>query len=79
MNASVPKSPVAAGSGVVCFVLVVGGVSGLLHEWLGWIRFMGFVRLLVPDGYEIASYIVMIVLGFAIGVAGDRVGRPKSR
>ncbi|MDP9842780.1 hypothetical protein [Streptosporangium lutulentum] len=75
MTSTNPKSPLAALSGLLCFVLVVGGGSGLLHEWLGWIHFMGFVRFLAPDGYEIYSYVVMIVLGFAIGAAGDAFTR----
>ncbi|SNS63984.1 hypothetical protein SAMN05216276_101318 [Streptosporangium subroseum] len=75
MTSTNPKSPVAALSGLLCFVLVVGGASGLLHEWLDWIHFMGFVRLLAPDGYEIYSYVVMIVLGFAIGAAGNALTR----
>ncbi|MGS2643935.1 hypothetical protein [Streptosporangium sp. LJ11] len=72
---STSKSPLAALSGLICFVLVVGGASGLLHEWFGWIHFMGFVRFLVPGGYEIYSYVVMIVLGLAVGAAGDAVTR----
>jgi hypothetical protein len=75
MTSTNPKSPLAALSGLLCFVLVVGGGSGLLHEWLGWIHFMGFVRFLAPDGYEIYSYVVMIVLGFATGAAGDALTR----
>ncbi|MEU4534066.1 hypothetical protein AB0G15_04265 [Streptosporangium sp. NPDC023825] len=72
---STSKSPLAALSGLICFVLVVGGASGLLHEWFGWIHFMGFVRFLVPGGYEIYSYVIMIVLGLAVGTAGDAVAR----
>ncbi|MFG2990485.1 hypothetical protein ACGFZK_14550 [Streptomyces sp. NPDC048257] len=75
MTSTTPKSPPAAVSGALCFVLVVGGASGLLHEWLGWIHFMGFVRFLAPDGYEIYSYVVMIALGFAVGAAGDALAR----
>ncbi|WP_436788708.1 hypothetical protein [Yinghuangia sp. YIM S10712] len=75
MSAGTPKSPLAAASGLICFVLVVGGLSGLAHELFGWIRFMGFVRFLVPDGYEVVGYIVMVVLGVIIGAAGDAVGR----
>ncbi|MER5650449.1 hypothetical protein [Streptosporangium sp. NPDC002524] len=75
MTSTTPKSPLAALSGLVCFILVVGGASGLLHEWLGWIHFMGFVRFLVPGGYEIYSYVIMIVLGLAVGAAGDAVTR----
>ncbi|MEU4835510.1 hypothetical protein [Streptosporangium sp. NPDC023615] len=75
MTSSDPRSPLAALFGLLCFVLVVGGVSGLLHEWLGWIHFMGFVRFLAPDGYEIYSYVIMIVLGLALGAAGRAVTR----
>ncbi|MEU9162096.1 hypothetical protein AB0D29_17700 [Streptomyces sp. NPDC048424] len=75
MTSSTPKSPLAAVTGLLSFVLVVGGASGLLHEWLGWIHFMGFVRFLVPDGYEIYGYVVMLVLGLAVGAAGDALTR----
>lgn len=75
MTSTTPKSPLAALSGLICFVLVLGGASGLLHEWFGWIHFMGFVRFLVPGGYEIYSYVVMVVLGLAVGAAGDAVTR----
>ncbi|MFJ4777767.1 hypothetical protein [Streptomyces sp. NPDC088762] len=77
MTSSTQKSPVAAVSGLLCFVLVVGGASGLLHEWFGWIRFMGFVRFLAPEGYETYSYVVMVVLGLAVGVAGDAISRHR--
>lgn len=79
MTTNPSKSPLATLSGVLSFVLVVGGASGLLHEWFGWIQFMGFVRFLVPDGYEIYGYVVMIVLGLAVGVAGDAVTRRADR
>ncbi|GAA3411105.1 hypothetical protein [Streptosporangium vulgare] len=75
MTSGTPKSPLAALASLVCFVLVVGGASGLLHEWFGWIHFMGFVRFLVPGGYEIYSYVIMVVLGLAVGAAGDAVTR----
>ncbi|MEU4730448.1 hypothetical protein [Streptomyces sp. NPDC023588] len=79
MTSTPPKSPGAAVSGLTCFVLVVGGVSGLLHAWLGWIHLMGFVRFLVPDGHEIYGYAVMVVLGVAVGAAGDALaGRRRS-
>ncbi|MET8010027.1 hypothetical protein ABZU86_28410 [Streptomyces sp. NPDC005271] len=75
MTSTPSTSPVAALSDLLCFALIVGGGSGLLHEWLGWIHFMGFVRFLAPDGYEIYSYIIMIVLGLAAGTAGHAVTR----
>ncbi|KOU71348.1 hypothetical protein ADK96_06890 [Streptomyces sp. IGB124] len=67
----------AAVTGLLSFVLVLvlGGGSGLLHEWLGWMHFMGFVRFLVPDGYEIYGYVVMVALGVAVGAAGDSLTR----
>ncbi|GHJ26148.1 hypothetical protein TPA0910_05810 [Streptomyces hygroscopicus subsp. sporocinereus] len=70
MTSSTPTSPLAALSHVVSFTLVVGGGSGLLHEWWGWLHFMGFVRFLVPDGYEVYGYVVMVVVGAAVGAAG---------
>ena len=79
MTSNPSQSPLAALSGLICFVLLVGGASGLLHEWFGWIHFMGFVRFLVPDGYETYSYVIMIVVGLAVGAAGDAVGRPARR
>ena len=66
------RSASASLASLIRFVLVVGGVSGLLHEWFGWVHFMGFLRFLTPDGYEIYSYVVMIVLGLAVGAAGTR-------
>ncbi|GAA3025782.1 hypothetical protein [Streptosporangium longisporum] len=79
MTSFEPASPLRALSGLVCFVLVVCGASGLLHEWLGWTPFMGFFRFLAPDGYEIYTYVIMIVLGLAIGTAGDVVTRRRRR
>ncbi|MFE2030500.1 hypothetical protein ACFW9V_36325 [Streptomyces hygroscopicus] len=70
MTSSTPTSPLAALSHVVSFALVVGGGSGLLHEWWGWLHFMGFVRFLVPDGYEVYGYVVTVVVGAAVGAAG---------
>lgn len=74
MASSTPKTPSSAVSSLLCFVLVGGG-SGLLHEWFDWIHFMGFVRFLAPDGYEVHGYVVMVVLGLVIGAAGDTVAR----
>lgn len=69
------KSPVKALLSVVSFVLVVGGISGLLREWFDWFGLFGFLRFLTFDGYEIYCYVVLIILGVALGVAG---GRAKS-
>ncbi|MCB5181026.1 hypothetical protein [Streptomyces antimicrobicus] len=71
------NGPLAGVLGLVCFVLVVGGACGLLHEWLGPIPFMGFGRYLAPAGYEVVSYVVMISLGFAAGAASEAAGRKE--
>jgi hypothetical protein len=73
------KSSLAALMGLLGIVLVVAGTSGLLHEWEERFSYMGFVRLLVPDAYEIHSYVVMIVLGVALGIAGNMITRRTSR
>ncbi|MFD5320728.1 hypothetical protein [Streptomyces sp. NPDC127098] len=75
MSTESRRSPLAVGSGLLCFVLVVGGASGLLNEWLGWFRVFGFLRFLAPEGYEVYSYVVMIAVGAVIGAAGERAGR----
>ncbi|WP_243744670.1 hypothetical protein [Streptomyces hainanensis] len=76
MMSTAPRNPpLTVLSGLICFVLVVGGASGLLHEWFGVFRIFGFLRVLAPGGYEIYAYVVMVVLGLAIGAAGERAGR----
>lgn len=40
---------------------------------------MGFLRFLAPEGYEIYSYVLMIVFGFAIGAAGNALTRRGRR
>ncbi|WP_340559077.1 hypothetical protein [Streptomyces sp. GSL17-111] len=59
--------------GLVAVVLVVGGASGLLHEWLGWWRLFGFLRFLEPDGYEVHADVVLIALGLVAGAASERL------
>ncbi|MET9290744.1 hypothetical protein [Streptomyces sp. NPDC003077] len=65
------KSPVRGLLGLVSFILVVGGIGGLLGEWVGWFHLFGFMRYLVVEGYEVYSYAVMIVLGIAVGMASE--------
>lgn len=58
--------------------LLVGGVSALLHEWFGFIRFLGFLRFLVPTGHEILGNAVMAGLGCVLlAVAGLLGGRGR--
>ncbi|ASQ92534.1 hypothetical protein ACWGK6_05950 [Streptomyces violaceusniger] len=74
MTSTKDTSPLTAVSHLLSFTLVVGGGSGLLHEWWGWLHFMGFVRFVVPDGYEVYGYVVMVVLGLTVGAAGGALG-----
>ncbi|MET8704548.1 hypothetical protein ACFVUH_12385 [Kitasatospora sp. NPDC058032] len=63
--------------GFVSFVLVVGGISGLLADHLWGLRVFGFVRFLVPADHQTEGYFVMIGLGvlLALGTALlDRLG-----
>ncbi|MGF1428527.1 hypothetical protein [Kitasatospora sp. LaBMicrA B282] len=63
--------------GAVSFVLIVGGVSGLLREWFGWFRLFGFLQYLVPSGYEVYGYGVLVALGVLIGLWGARGRRAR--
>ncbi|WP_232660545.1 hypothetical protein [Pseudonocardia sp. TRM90224] len=59
--------------GFVSFLLVVGGLQGLVHELFGvWIPFMGFTRFVYVDGYEIYISLALLVLGIAAAVAANR-------
>ncbi|MER5355948.1 hypothetical protein ABT093_37215 [Kitasatospora sp. NPDC002551] len=63
--------------GYVSFVLIVGGVSGLLADHLWGLHVFGFVRYLVPAGHRTAGYFTMVGLGIllALGTAFlDRLG-----
>ncbi len=73
------KSSLAALMSLLCIVLLVAGTSGLLHEWEERFSYMGFVRLLVPDAYKIHGSVIMIVLGVALGIAGNMITRRTNR
>ncbi|MET9700482.1 hypothetical protein ABZY31_26690 [Streptomyces sp. NPDC006529] len=74
MTTSTSRSPLGDLLALVGFVLLVGGASGLLHEWWGWIRILGFLGHFIPSGYEILSYVVMLALGTAASVAASVAG-----
>ncbi|MGW2179852.1 hypothetical protein ACWCXX_17465 [Streptomyces sp. NPDC001732] len=58
----------------VGFVVCALGVAGLLNEWIGWFRFWAVVRRLDFIGpYTTFVHIVMVVAGFAVMVAADRL------
>jgi uncharacterized membrane protein len=59
--------------GFLSFVLVVGGLQGLVQRFFDtWIPLMGFMRHVYVDGYEIYTGIALLVLGTAVGVAAGR-------
>jgi hypothetical protein len=65
--------------GFLSFVLLAGGVSGLLHEWLGVFRLFGFLRFLAPEGFETYVNLGCVVLGIALGAAGDSLRKHRPR
>ncbi|WP_189822839.1 hypothetical protein [Streptomyces finlayi] len=61
---------------VVGFLLTLWGVAGLLHEWFDGFRMWQFVdRLGWFEGYEVYANIVIAVVGIALMIASERVGR----
>ncbi|MFB6888321.1 hypothetical protein ACFCX4_03275 [Kitasatospora sp. NPDC056327] len=63
--------------GFVSFVLIIGGLSGLLSDHLWGLRLFGFVRYLVPDGHQTLGYCVMIGTGVLLAIGTgllDRLG-----
>ncbi|NYV76836.1 hypothetical protein [Streptomyces sp. UH6] len=59
--------------GFLSFVLVVGGLQGLVQHFFDtWIPVMGFMRHVYVDGYEIYIGVALLVLGTAVGVAAGR-------
>ncbi|MGK5638843.1 hypothetical protein ACSNOK_11105 [Streptomyces sp. URMC 126] len=64
--------------GFLSFVLIAGGITGLLHEWLGWFRLFGFLRYLVPDGYAVYANVVFVVLGIVLGLLADSLEQRRA-
>ncbi|MET8682379.1 hypothetical protein ABZW18_33650 [Streptomyces sp. NPDC004647] len=65
--------------GFLSFVLIAGGISGLLHEWFGTgFRLFGFLRFLSPDGYAIYTNIVLTALGVGLAAANASLKRGRS-
>ncbi|MBP0452621.1 MFS transporter [Kitasatospora sp. RG8] len=63
--------------GFISFVLVGGGISGLLSDRLWGLHVFGFVRHLVPDDHRTVGYVVLVVMGAALAVGSDRIGRSR--
>ncbi|MFC5721793.1 hypothetical protein ACFP1Z_16600 [Streptomyces gamaensis] len=62
---------------IIAFILIVGGATGLLREWIGWkwLHLFGFFHYVIPTGYEVYGYIVLVVLGLAVGGASETLTR----
>ncbi|RFU86875.1 hypothetical protein DY218_09495 [Streptomyces triticagri] len=59
--------------GFLSFLLLFGGLQGIVHEAFDvWIPFMGFLRFLYADGYEIFISLTLLVLGAALAAAASR-------
>ncbi|MEV6979639.1 hypothetical protein [Kitasatospora sp. NPDC093806] len=63
--------------GFASFVLIVGGISGLVSDHLWGLHIFGFVRHLVPADHQTAGYLVMIAAGILLAASTallDRLG-----
>ena len=61
--------------GLLCFLLLTQGAGGLVYELTdGWFRLWALThRIGFLDGYQVYVDISLILLGLAVGAAGDRV------
>jgi hypothetical protein len=60
--------------GFVGFLLMLEGVAGLVFHFVGWFRLWTFVHYIdFLKGYEIVANIALIVIGFVIAVASDKI------
>lgn len=65
------KKPLEA----VGFMLMLWGAAGLVHHFFDWFRLWAIVYRVGPlRGHEVAASIAMVVLGFAVSVAAEKVG-----
>jgi hypothetical protein len=63
----------------VGFLMVVAGLAGMVHHFVGWFRFWGFLRRVeLFREHDIAANVGLIVLGAAILVVTDVVGKRYS-
>ena len=63
----------------VGFLMVVAGLAGIVHHFVGWFRFWGFLRRIeLFREHDIAANVGLIVLGAAILVVTDAVGKRYS-
>jgi hypothetical protein len=67
------KKPLETAGGL----LILGGIAGIVHWWLGWAPFGIVARVARATPYirdhEIAAYVALIVVGLAVLVAADKV------
>ncbi|MEU2871113.1 hypothetical protein ABZ769_18175 [Streptomyces olivoreticuli] len=61
-------------------ILLMGGISTVVHEFTGFFRLWGVVRYIgFLKGYEIYAGIVLAVLGMALLIASDTVKRKSGQ
>ncbi|MEU9029957.1 hypothetical protein AB0D46_21055 [Streptomyces sp. NPDC048383] len=80
-SSSSPSASSGGWSGVLGVpggALLVAGATGLLHEWFGFIRFLGFTRHLIPAGHEVLGYALMTFVGCVL-LAGAEAVRRRGR
>ena len=62
-------------------LLVLGGVAGLVHWWLGWALFGIVARVARATPYlrdhEIVTYVALIVIGLAVLLFADTDADPR--
>jgi hypothetical protein len=58
-------------------LLILGGVAGIVHWWLGWALFGIVARVARATPYlrdhEVVTYVALIAAGLAVLVAADRL------
>jgi hypothetical protein len=58
-------------------LLVLGGVAGIVHWWLGWALFGIVARIALATPYlrdhEVVTYVALIAAGLAVLLATDEL------
>ncbi|MFJ8436295.1 hypothetical protein ACIQ9P_33845 [Kitasatospora sp. NPDC094019] len=65
--------------GFVSFVLVVGGINGLLVDHLWGLHLFGFVRYLVPADHRTVGYLALIAVGVLLAAGTALLDRRSGR
>ncbi len=61
---------------ILATVLLLGGLAGVAHHFVGWFHTWGFIRLIpLLRDHELPSGVVLAVLGLGLFVAGDALSK----